>query len=101
LQTFFPHASCEDRDRDDDDGTDSTEWAKYSDDEFLINNIRVKHDTTDRHDGEDFCWTELLREPSPECYDEQDRIDDHSDHRKCDFEITDRENNRTWVLENS
>ncbi len=97
----LPDTDRENTDDDDDSGTHRTEWTKYANNNFLRNHIAVKENATCREGCEDFCWAGFLREPSDQSYEQEDRVDDHGDHRECDLEFSYREDNRARILENS
>lgn len=97
----FPDAECDEENRNNDNGTECTEWTENSNNDFLGNHISIETDSTSREDSEYFRWASFFREPSDKCYDEENRIDNECNHRECYFEVSDCENNRTRILEDS
>lgn len=122
LRSLSPYKSSEDRDRRDDDRTERADRTKYSDDDFLGDDIAIERHASNRHDSNNLRKEDFPREVSYESEDREDRIDDERDHRKSDFEYLgsagtwDRtihkfcifsisewnlENNRSWIFEYS
>ena len=97
----FPDTDREDKNRDNDDGTNGTERTKNSNDKFLVDHIWVKHHSTGSESREDFCWEHGFREPSPESDEEEDRVDDGCYHREGDFKISNRKDDSSRILEYS
>lgn len=96
-----PESSCEDSDRDDDDGTHRTEGAEDSHDEFLRDHISIEAYSSECHDSEDLGFSDGFSYVSWEREENEDRVDDECNHRKGDLEFTDRENNSTRILEDT
>ena len=96
-----PESSCEDSDRDDDDGTHRTEGAEDSHDEFLRDHISIEAYSSECHDSEDLGFSDGFSYVSWEREENEDRVDDECNHRKGDLEFTDRENNSTRILEDA
>ena len=81
---FFPDANGEYKNRDDNYTTHGTQWTKYSDDEFLRDDIGVKEDSTTSETSEDFCWSCFRCNPTDERDESKNRIYHECYHRKWD-----------------
>ncbi len=97
----FPDRDREEKYRYDDRGTHRAEWTKYRDDDLLWDDISIETHTTERKSCQDlrfYCWLSHIARKREQC---EEWVDDEGDHRECYMEISDREDDRTRILQNA
>lgn len=97
----LPYRNREEKYRYDDRGTHRAEWAKYRDDDLLRDDVSIETHATESKPREDFCFCARSAHIARKCEQCEERVDDESDHRECDMEISDREDDRTRILEDA